>query len=162
MTALIHTKISEDGLRTDCMGKLFTGQTTDTKKIMTVIQPEMDFTKGPDLNKEEGMRLRDEGIKRAEDHANKVDPDWSKKAYEFFINRFLLYKNGPFMAEEVRSYAAEVDFPLPPSARAWGGVFQKARHEGIIKSMGTKPVRNKKAHRANAALWIQVKPSERK
>lgn len=123
-------------------------------------QQELEFTKGPEFNKEKGAQLRDEGIARAEKHAEKVDPEWAAKAYKFFTEIFLRDHNGPFMAEQVRSAAAYLDFPLPPNARAWGGVFLKARTAGIIKSLGTKPVRNPKAHRANAALWIQTKPSE--
>lgn len=125
-------------------------------------QPELDFNKKPDLNKEEANRLRNEGIDRAVKKADKDNPGWSDRAYQYFVNVFLRDKNGPFQAEEFRHFCAQMDFDLPANLRAFGGIFTRARHAGIIKSVGKQPTRSPKQHRANAELWIQVKPSERK
>jgi hypothetical protein len=103
---------------------------------------------------EQGRQLRDEGIKKAEDHANSVHPNWSEKAYEF-LKRYLKNMGGvEFQAEDVRSFAALVNFPLPDNARAWGGVFNRAIKENLIKKVGIGPVKNKKAHCANANIYI--------
>ena len=99
-----------------------------------------------------GDQLKRAGMSLAQEHADAVTPGWSELAYKFLINKFLpLHKR--FMAEDVRSYAAQVDFTLPPHARAWGGVIAKAAKEYLIIKTSIRPVKNPKAHCANAALW---------
>lgn len=92
---------------------------------------------------------RNKGIQTAVDHAG---PVWSEKAYGVLQN-FLISQHGEFMAEDVRSYAAVIDFELPPHARAWGGVIMRANKEGIIKQVGFGKTKNVKAHRTPAAIW---------
>jgi hypothetical protein len=106
----------------------------------------------------EARELRDKGIEKAMSHANEVIPDWSEKAYQL-LREFLSRHSGPFMTEEVRSYAALVDFPLPPHARAWGSVIVRAVKQGLIQSQGYAKVKNPKAHRTPAALWTAKKVS---
>jgi hypothetical protein len=101
-------------------------------------------------------RARNEGIQKAVDHAEKENVGWNQKAYDFLI-KFLNNHNGYFMAEEVRVYAQQMNFELPPSNRAWGGVILKASRSGLIQSCGIHKVKNKRAHCANAAVWRQVK-----
>lgn len=125
-------------------------------------QPEFNFEKAPDLNAKEGRRLRDEGIDRAVAHANKENPGWSDKVYDLFVNKFLLNTNGPFLMEEFRSFCAQIDFDFPPDSRAFGAIPKRAKKEGLIKSVGTRPAKSKKSHMANYNIWIQIKPSERK
>lgn len=102
--------------------------------------------------------LRNEGIQQAVDHADDFAPDWSVKAYEL-LKKFLNNHVGPFMAEEVRSYAEMIQFPSPPSQRAWGGIIARAAREGLIEGRGYAPVRNVNAHRTPARVWVQVKPA---
>lgn len=124
------------------------------------IQPEMDFTKGPELNAEKGKMLRDTGIGMAVDHAEQVQPGWGEQIYEVFVNKFLLNQNGPFMMEEFRSYCALMDLPMPPHNRAFAGIIMKAVKAGIIQRVGFKNTRNPKSHRTPASVWQQVKPSQ--
>lgn len=124
--------------------------------------PEFDFNKKPVLDEKEARRLKNEGIDRAVTKADNDNPGWSERAYQFFVNKFLLIKNGPFMAEEFRSYCALTDFTLPDNARAFGGVIKRAAANGIIERVGFQNTKNKKAHLTPATLWRQVKPSERK
>jgi len=109
----------------------------------------------PVLDIKQARAERDNGIKRAADHADRVSDGWSDRAYQFLL-KFLGNHNGPFMAEEVRSAAALMDFELPPSARAWGSVVLKAAKAGIIERIGIQKVKNKNAHCANATVWRQV------
>lgn len=102
-------------------------------------------------------QARDKGIETALSNADWKEKDWPKKAFEF-LKKFLQNHNGPFMVEEVRSYAALLDFPLPPSARAWGGIITKAAKSGIVERCGYQPTKNVKAHSTPAALWRQIKP----
>jgi hypothetical protein len=106
----------------------------------------------------EAIQARDEGMKKAVDHADDVKPGWSQKAYELLL-KFLSEQHGPFMAEDVRSFAAMVDFPLPPSGRAWGAVIVRASKNGLIKRSGYAPVKNVRAHMTPATLWTINKAS---
>jgi hypothetical protein len=104
----------------------------------------------------EAREARDQGIAAAADHAEQVNPGWNDQAYDF-LKKFIDIRQGPFMAEEVRSYAALIDFPLPPHARAWGGIILRAVKAGLIQQDGTGKVTNVKAHRANAAIWRAIR-----
>lgn len=108
------------------------------------------------LNIFQSSANRDEGIALAIDHADSNPVKWSDSAYEF-LKKFLSNHNGPFMVEEIRSYAALMDFPLPPNARAWGGIIVRAAGDGIVERCGYQQTRNVKAHRTPAALWRQIK-----
>lgn len=97
------------------------------------------------------QHLQQEGTRQAIEHANEVSPKWSERAYQLLID--FLQHNKRFMGEDVRSYAAQRDFDLPPSARAWGGVIKRAAKEFLIIKIGIQQVKNPNAHLANAAVW---------
>lgn len=94
--------------------------------------------------------LRDQGIKRALDAAEKKDLSWGEIAYTFLIRYAERHKE--FLAEDVRS-ASKYLVPQPPSNRAWGSIFVKANKNGIIKADGFGFVKNPKAHRTPATKW---------
>jgi hypothetical protein len=94
------------------------------------------------------------GIKRAEDHANKVHGDWSQQAFEF-LKIYLRHNKNDFMTEDVRNACKGV-VPEAPTARAWGAIILKAAHADLIRKVGIRPVKNLRAHRANAAVWRRV------
>ncbi len=129
---------------------------------MTISIPEFDFNKKPVLDERQARELKNIGIDRAVKKADNDSPGWSDRAYKFFVEKFLLNHNGPFMAEDFRAYCAAVDFDLPANARAFGGVFVRAKANGVIIRVGFKNTKNKKAHLTPATLWRQTKPSERK
>lgn len=89
-------------------------------------------------------------MQRAEDHANKVHPDWSAKAYDFLLGYAEI--NSEFMAEDVR-LAGQGLVPEPPSKRAWGSVIRRAAVNGIIRRLGFRSVKNAKAHSAPCGVW---------
>jgi hypothetical protein len=91
-------------------------------------------------------------MSRAIDTANRTHDNWSERAYEL-LQRYLKSNSGEFMAEDVRAFAAMVDFPLPDNPRAWGGIFNKAVRTKLINKIGIGPVSNKKARRANANIY---------
>jgi hypothetical protein len=108
------------------------------------------------MNFFESIEAKNAGIKTATDHAEAVSPGWNQKAYQLFLE-FLSEHPGTFMAEDFRAYCALVDFDLPPSARAFGGVIVRARIAGLIEKVGYRNVRNVKAHATPAALWQAIK-----
>lgn len=99
-----------------------------------------------------GEELRDAGIEQAINHANEVTPDWSDMAFEK-LKEYIKAFPGEFMAENFRSEMALQDFPLPPSARAWGGVIRRAAIAGLIVRVRHQQVSNKKAHCCFASVW---------
>lgn len=108
------------------------------------------------LDRERGRVLKEKGMQKAVTSADKDTPKWSVYAYKLLLE-FLDQHHGEFMTEDVRSYAAmKEDFPLPPSARAWGSIIVKARNNKLVQCIGTKNVKNIKAHSAFAAVWIKI------
>ena len=101
----------------------------------------------------EARKLRDEGINKAIDHADKKDDKWSEKAYKYFL--YYLKSHCEFMAEDVRIASAGI-IPEPPSKRAWGAIFVKAVKEGLIERKGFRNVKNPKAHLTPATLWEKI------
>lgn len=97
-----------------------------------------------------GEELRDIGINQSLNNANKQTKNWSDKAFQYLLD--YIETNKEFMAEDVR-IASEGIVEIPPSARAWGGIFVKAVKLKIIKRKGFKNVKNAKAHSTPATLW---------
>ncbi len=97
---------------------------------------------------------RDAGMQQAIDHANAVVEKWSDRAM-VFLKKYIKLNNGGFMAEDVRMFAELMDFPSPPSARAWGSIMTRARREGLIVGIGYGKTKSKKAHRTPAGIWMK-------
>ncbi|UXO94087.1 hypothetical protein Pan5_45 [Pseudanabaena phage Pan5] len=112
-------------------------------------QIEMDFT---------AAQLRDQGIKRAVEKANKVEPGWSDQAYEIF-KQFLSVRYQTFMIEDFRQYAIPMGLPKPPSDRAFGYIAIKAKKEGLIHRVGYGKTNSKTAHKTPAAIWSKTMPN---
>lgn len=102
----------------------------------------------------ESSRARDEGIERAKAHADEVSKDWSERAGKLLIE-FMEHHVGPFMVEELRSYAALVDFDLPAHSRAWGGVIRSAAFKGLVERVGIQNTSSVKSHRTPASVWVK-------
>lgn len=99
-----------------------------------------------------GFQLAQQGMSRALEHAEAIDPDWGDKAYRFVLD---FANNGAeFRTEEVRAYAEARGFPAAPSARAWGSVIGRAVKRGLITSVGFKNCSNPAAHRCPVRVWI--------
>lgn len=94
---------------------------------------------------------RDKGMKRAIDHADKVIDNWGEKVYAL-LKEFLRTNKGNFMAEDFR-LSVEDKIDAPPHNRAFGGIFMRAAKAGLIERVTYAPVKNWKAHRANASVW---------
>jgi hypothetical protein len=103
------------------------------------------------FNIEFARQARDKGIKRAVDHADKDTEKWSDIAYGF-LKEFIRIQKQSFLAEDFRMAVTEL-IPEPPHNRAFGGLFMRAAKAGLITRVGFGPVKNWKAHRANASIW---------
>lgn len=102
-----------------------------------------------------GKVNRDKGMQRAVDHAEVIEPGWQDMAYSFLVNVFLKHNSKPFMTEDFRA-ACKGIVPDPPSLRAFGPIILKARRSGLVRRIGTRPVKNAKANMAFATVWVRV------
>lgn len=98
----------------------------------------------------QGELFRDQGISKALYSANRLHTDWTERAYLYL--KFYIQTHREFMTEELREASYGI-IPLPPSARAWGGVVLRAAKDGLIYNAGYRKVKNEKAHCTPATLW---------
>mgnify|MGYP001605844020 CR=1 FL=1 len=99
---------------------------------------------------EDGRVLRDAGIKAAADHAERVSPSWAERALGY-VKEYACY-HVEFTGEDCRMFAEAHGFTFP-HGRAWGNVMLMAARRGIVKKVGTRQVKNPRAHCAIATLW---------
>ena len=99
------------------------------------------------------VKAREAGMKRAADHAEKINPGWSATALTF-LTRFAK-NNASFLAEEVVIASTEsLSFPAPPDARSWGSVFSMANRKKIIQKTGRyRPA--KSSHLSAKPVWAR-------
>lgn len=104
----------------------------------------------------DAIAAKDAGIQTAVDHADRVEPGWSERAYKFLIEWLSKKPSGfKFQAEEVREAAKGV-VPEPPSARSYGAIILRAKKYGHIVSIGMKPTKSPTAHRCFASVWVKT------
>lgn len=91
-----------------------------------MIQAALDF--------DAAERRADVGMRRAADHAERVEPGWTEQAVQA-LREFAKAQTAPFTIETAReAIAAKV--PRPPEARAWGAVTRLARSRNYIAAAG--------------------------
>ncbi len=108
--------------------------------------------------REAARAARDDGIRRAVEHADAVEPRWVDQAYDVLLD-FLRRPEAhvaSFTSEDVREHAAALGLPEPPHLRAWGGVFQRASRAGIIARAGVTTARAVNVHCSIVATWRAV------
>ena len=103
------------------------------------------------MTEKTGAELRDSGMAQALNHADEAEPTWSDQAYEFVCE--FAERRVEFRAEQVREHAERFGLPVPPSARAWGGVINRAVKASLIKRVRFDVCSNAKAHRCNVSVW---------
>lgn len=112
----------------------------------------------PGFDWEAARAARDDGIRRAAQHAEDVTPKWGDRAYAVLID----YLTKPpaftdcFTSEQVREHGALLKLPDPPHLRAWGGVFQRAARAGVIVKTGTTTAKATNVHCSIIATWRKV------
>ena len=74
------------------------------------------------------------GMNQSLDHANRVAPQWSERAYDKL--REFCWLGNDFMTEDVRLWAEETGLDSPPDNRAWGGIVNRAVRENMIVRVG--------------------------
>jgi hypothetical protein len=101
--------------------------------------------------------LRDQGIQRAVDHADRVESKWSDRAYEMLVRHAKhLGQGSNITSEAIRNHAEWFGLPPPPDKRAWGAVMLRAARAGVIAKVGWTTANDPKVHCNPVSLW-QVK-----
>lgn len=108
-----------------------------------------------------GEALKNAGIRLASESAENKERGWNDRAYDFLEN-FIKERTSDFMCEDFRDYCQRHGLTAPPSLRAYGSIIVKALRNGLIRQTGYAKVSNPKAHKANAARWINSKIIEGK
>src|SRR5271166_1368234 len=92
--------------------------------------------------------LRDEGIERSADSAERASPGWADAAYDVFED-FIRGRPGELVStEDVRLSSAGQMLPPPPDSRAWGGVARRVARSGLIVKHGYDQMKAPKSHMA--------------
>ncbi|MFH2064964.1 MAG: hypothetical protein ABIK15_07195 [Pseudomonadota bacterium] len=99
-----------------------------------------------------GEFLKQRGMKRALNHAERHHVSWGDRA----LSMLRKFPKSRFQAEELRAWSYGQGLPEPPHGRAWGSVMLKAKNMGLIRCIGYQNVSNPNAHRTPAALWIKI------
>lgn len=95
--------------------------------------------KGPDFYYK---RRRDDGIRRAQDHAEADCPDWTEIAACYVADYAIRIAQGqPFLMEDARE-ASVGRVPPPDEPRAWGAVGPYAARKNWIVKVAYAPARS--------------------
>lgn len=101
-------------------------------------------------------KQRDEGMKRALDHAEENRPGWADEAYRWIGDYAKTHRR--FISEECTDAAAVAGLTSPADPRAWGGVFQKAARDCVIRKIGFGV--SKRRHLSPTPLWESLQPGD--
>jgi len=100
---------------------------------------------------EPAAQLRDVGMRRAADHANRAHGEWGEQAYGA-LRRFLaMLRPDEFTTEDVREWSDTI--PEPPDRRAWGHVMMRAARAGEIRKVGYRAHRDPSRHKGVSTVW---------
>ncbi len=107
-------------------------------------------------DKPEAIKLREQGMRAALDHAEDVNAGWKEAAYMFVLT----FPATEFKNEDVRVYAYNNGLPHPPDERSWGGVIRRAMHAGIIEKIGMTTAEAPGVHAHPITKWRKTGKTE--
>lgn len=96
-----------------------------------------------------GAELRDAGMQRAVDHADREIPSWQDLALDAF--RAYARAHREFTTEDVRLGSPNV--PTPPDKRAWGHVARRACREMVVQRIGLTQAKSPTVHAMYVTLY---------
>lgn len=92
-----------------------------------------------------------EGMTRAVDHADRIEPGWSERAYRMLLQ--YAASHFEFMTEDVRTWAHDAGLPQPPDSRAWGAVTLRAVKARLLIRDRYRKTRIPPAHACDRPVW---------
>lgn len=108
----------------------------------------MNITLDADISAARGQA----GAKAAALHAEKVSPEWTERARDYFLLYGRMHRDG-FMTEDVREWAKRFGFEDPPDNRAWGYIAKALNREGQIQACGYAKQRSTTCHGSPKTVW---------
>lgn len=85
---------------------------------------------------EDGVALRDEGMARAADKADRHEENWTEQAQAMLKQFLKSWQFDEFISEEAQLWMVERGLRQPASQNAWGSVFLTAARRGVIEKTG--------------------------
>lgn len=107
-------------------------------------------------DRQDATKRRDNGMSRATEHANRVHGDWFDQAATMLLLYIQQHRGREFMAEGVREWAAQNGMPNPPDLRAWGGVFNRASRDGVIRHVRYSRQFSPTCHCSPKSVWVSA------
>ena len=107
-----------------------------------------------DLFMDRARVLRDDGMARAQAHADAVVQNWSDRAFAYLCE--FARTNRTLTAEAVRRHAEASGLPRPPDRRAWGGIIGRGAKAGIIRKGGETVAQDPRVHMNPIRVWISL------
>lgn len=98
-----------------------------------------------------GAQYRDEGMRRAEDHANRSTEGWSTLA--FVMLEAYAREQRFFTSEQFIAYAFSRALPQPPDKRAFGSIIRRAVNARLIEFKTVEASASPSRHKGHATLW---------
>jgi hypothetical protein len=103
-------------------------------------------------NDAEACRRRDEGIKRASDHAERVAREWNSRTDAFFYRYLVEIHGRNFLTEEfIAWFRVQPGTSMPPHNQAFGAVIRRAAFAKIIIKAGAAAANT--SNRGLKTLW---------
>lgn len=102
-------------------------------------------------DKMDAREAASDGMERAAEHADRVEPGWRDRAYWHLQVYAATHRE--FMTEDVRVWAYENGLPQPPDGRAWGAVTVQAAKNGFIVLDRYQKTRIRPAHATPRPVW---------
>jgi hypothetical protein len=104
---------------------------------MTAAQTAFTFDDPKRLSRKDAEERRDDGMARAEQHAEAEIPKWKDLALDALCT-FVSSRANPFLTEDFRVWTIATNAcPQPPEPRAWGAVMSAAKARGLVTPCGT-------------------------
>lgn len=97
----------------------------------------------------EARELRDDGIRRAADHAGE---EWKNDAFALMLEYLAQHPGELFMTEDCRHWAAD-KIEAPPDNRAWGHVALRAAKGRYLIKHGYGTQKDPKHHMSPGIVW---------
>lgn len=101
------------------------------------------------LTIDDAIEQAESGMQRALEHADQEVRQWSDLAYTFLIA--FCQKHPSFISEDVSDASKEWGMVQPPTDRAWGSLYKRAKAAGIIEVDGTG--RSRRRHASVCIRW---------
>lgn len=108
---------------------------------------------------EQAVAGRDDGIRRAVEHADRIEPDWAERAFAWIERWALTHPGESATTKRLRYMAVEDGLPRPPTNFAWGGPILRAARAGVLVRAGATMDGDATMHVKLVPVWRSAWPT---